>query len=426
MVHRYSAEQSHSTVTVSPDSAVNIPGASRLHDYTIVFKGGKDLPRGDLLCSDPFLEVYLGDPDDIQTLSFVTGVQWSTLCPTWNATWTLLGVPEGSMLLIFVKDKNKMMMDTHLGTCSLVLGSKLEGVMEHTLKVQKPNERTTTVRSVGASATLIKPTTRGPARYSRHTSYAAGVLTRDKALEFFTYRVRLYHLLEAFGTDPSQYQHWNQDYDAAKRIFADNLEGANIRNALHSQHSYLYRHGHNTHYDALATAEDFGLLLHGERLKKGHQQDLRTVVFTYSIVPKGLYFSETGAAFFQDFMSKHAMHANRADEVMFAGEFRVFQDMENNNAWTLLIDNNSGTYGPRKEDLHRVKTCFELNFPDLVVKAVDREDPYLTSLVEATKLAEAAQAAEHKQGLTLFSSMNSKGEHDVLQAHNHPGHACEV
>lgn len=248
------------------------------------------------------------------------------------------------------------------------------------------------MRSVGATAALAKPSTKGPARYSRHTSYAAGVLTLDRTLEFFTYRVRLYHLLEVFGTECAQYQHWNRDYDAAKRIFADSLEGTNIRNALHSQHSYLYRHGQTTSYGALASAEDLGLLLHGDRLKKDNLQDLRTVVFTYSIVPKGLYFSETGAAFFQDLMSKHAMHANRAEEVMYSGDFRVFQDVENNNNWTLLIDNNSGTYAPQKQDLHKVKRCFELNFPDLVVKAVDREDPYLKSLEEAAKQIEAQQA----------------------------------
>ncbi|KAG0049695.1 hypothetical protein BGZ83_005499 [Gryganskiella cystojenkinii] len=443
-----STEQGQSNTTATPtattfttlpsqDSGVGINGSSlSTWDYTIVFKGGKDLPRGDLLSSDPFLEAYLGDPNDNCTLAFVTGVQWATLNPTWNATWTLLGVPEGMTLDIFVKDKNKMMVDTLLGTCSLVLaGSQFEGLCEHTLTVSKANERTqgeiyiqtTAARSFGATAALTRPSTRGPARYSRHTSSAAGILIGDKAFEFYTYRVRLYHLLEAFGTERTQYQPWNREYEAAQRIFAETLEGANIRNALHSQHSYLYRHGRNTIYDELTTAESFGRMLHSERLKKGNRQDLRTVVFTYSIIPKGLYFSETGAAFFQDFMSKHAMHANRAEEVMYSGEFRVFQDIENNNAWTLVIDNNSGTYAPKKEDLHKVKRCFELNFPDLVVKALDREDPYLKSLAEETKLIEASQAAGNKKGgFTLFGAVNSKSGQDAFHAHNHAGHDCDV
>src|SRR5688572_28306988 len=88
------------------------------------------------------------------------------------------------------------------------------------------------------------PNTTGPVRFSRHTSYAAGILTHEHKLEFFTHRVRLYHVFEIFGTDHTKYQHWNTKYDSAQRIFGDTLEGQNIRNVLHSQHSYLYRHGH--------------------------------------------------------------------------------------------------------------------------------------------------------------------------------------
>lgn len=40
--------------------------------------------------------------------------------------------------------------------------------------------------------------------------------------------------------------------------------------------------------------------------------------FTYSLLPDSLRCSETGAAFFSDFMSKHAMHAGGAEEVVFA------------------------------------------------------------------------------------------------------------
>ncbi|KAF9997670.1 hypothetical protein BGZ65_006743, partial [Modicella reniformis] len=268
--------------------------------------------------------------------------------------------------------------------------------------------------SVGNSAALTKASTRGPARYSRHTSYAAGVLTREKRYEFYTYRVRLYHLYDVFGTDRNHYQHWNTEYDAAKRIFADSLEGLNIRNALHSQHSYLYRHGRTTSYGALTAAEDWGELLHGDRLSKVPCPDLKTVVFTYSIVPKGIYFSETGAAFFQDFMSKHAMHANHAPEVMYSGEFRLFRD-ENNNRWTLLIDNNSGTYAPKAEEIHKVQRVFELNFPDLVVIALDREDPHLKGICEATKQAEAEQA-QHGEKMLLYRQ-------ESMQAHSPTEHA---
>ncbi|KAF9188340.1 hypothetical protein BGZ51_000660 [Haplosporangium sp. Z 767] len=422
LVHRRhkSAAVAHddSTNNASMNSGQN---TSMNWDITIVFKGAEDLARGDLLSSDPFIEAYLGPPEDKESLSFVTGVQWSTLDPTWNATWRLLNVADEMMLQILVKDKNKMMADTDLGRASLQLGAKLEGVHEHALDIWRSDDhkqgrvilQTTTTRSSGYSATLTKPSTSGPVQYSRHTSYAAGILTSEKKYEFYTYRMRLYHLYDVFGTDARHYQHWNVDYDAAKRIFADTLEGLNIRSALHSQHSYLYRHGRNTVYGALDSAQDLSQLLHGERLKEDPKHDLKTVLFSYSIVPRGLYFSETGTAFFQDFMSKHAMHADRAEEVMYSGDFRLFMD-EQSARWTLLIDNNSGTYAPKKEDLCKVKQLFELNFSDLMVKALDREDPYLEEIREATKKAEAAQAAEQSQRWTLFGVefMNSKNDEE--------------
>ena len=42
--------------------------------------------------------------------------------------------------------------------------------------------------------------------------------------------------------------------------------------------------------------------------------------FTYCLLGDSLRCSETGAAFFNDMMSKHAMHANGEEEVLYAGE----------------------------------------------------------------------------------------------------------
>ncbi|KAK3848606.1 MAG: hypothetical protein J3R72DRAFT_393588 [Linnemannia gamsii] len=424
-IHRKVSALVHSTSSSpSTDQPVQTRSLSNTNwDISINFRGAKDLPRGDLLSSDPFLEAYLGPPEDKSSLSFVTGVEWATLNPNWNATWSLLNVTDGMELQIQIKDKNKMMMDTDLGRASLRLGANLEGTQEHYIDIWKSDTRrqgqliieTTALRSHGASAALNKPSTKGPARYSRHTSYAAGVLTKDKKMEFYTYRIRLYHLADIFGSDSRFFQGWNRAYEASQRIFADSLDGLNIRNVLHSQHALLYRHGRSTTYGAVATAAEIGELLHGDRLRKEPDTDLRTVVFTYSIIPKGMYFSETGTAFFQDFMSKHAMHANRATE-----------DEHHNNDWTLLIDNNSGTYAPNKDELHKVQQLFQLNFPDLVVRAVDREDPYLKDLVEATKRAEAAQASRQSQPMSLFGASVGSSEQEVLASHSAANHRCDL
>ncbi|KAG0316938.1 hypothetical protein BGZ97_006142 [Linnemannia gamsii] len=415
LVHRHK-----DTVSEAVEAAqeATIPVASKNWDFSLTFVGGKDVPRGDILSSDPYLEAYLGNPEDPLTLSFITGVHWNTLNPVWDAKWELLNVTDETELELYIKDKDKMKEDTLLGKAVLVLGAKLEGSQEHILDIVRPDGRvhgqvivhTTGTRSYGKSTALSKATTAGPVRYSRHTSYAAGVLTENRNLEFYAYRLRLYHLYDIFGTDASEYNGWNKEYSAAQKIFADNLEGSQIRQALHNQHGYLYRHGRNTVYNAVANGTELGELLHGDRLKKNPEQDLKMVVFTYSIVPKGMYFSETGAAFFQDFMSKHAMHANRATEVMFSGEFRIFQDEHNHDDWTLMIDNNSGTYSPRKEDLPKVKKLFETNFPGLTVIVLDHEDPTLKEIRAETKRIEAETAARQKQRFSLFSSMSSKSE----------------
>ncbi|KAG0277637.1 hypothetical protein BGZ95_005592 [Linnemannia exigua] len=423
LVHR-----NKNTVSDAVETAqeVTIPTASKNWDFSITFKGGKNVPRGDILSSDPYLEAYLGPAEDPLRLAFVTGVHWNTLNPVWDAKWELLNVTDETELEMYIKDKDKMKEDTPLGKATLLLGAKLEGTQEHFLDIVRPDGRvhgqvivyTTGTRSYGKSTSLSKATTAGPVRFSRHTSYAAGVLTAEnRKFEFYAYRLRLYHLLDIFGQDPAQYNGWNKNYSAAQKIFAEGYEGSQIRQALHNQHAYLYRHGRSTVYNAVSNGTEIGELLHGDRLKKDPEQDLKMVVFTYSIIPKGMYFSETGAAFFQDFMSKHAMHANRATEVLFSGEFRLFRDEHHHGDWTLMIDNNSGTYSPRKEDLPKVKKLFETNFPGLTVIVLDHEDPVLKEIRAETKRIEAEAAARLKQRFSLFGSMGSKSEEDVASPH---------
>lgn len=45
---------------------------------------------------------------------------------------------------------------------------------------------------------------------------------------------------------------------------------------------------------------------------------------TRSLLPDSLRCSETGARFMADMMSKHAMHAGGAEEVLYAGELLAF------------------------------------------------------------------------------------------------------
>ncbi|KAI8474527.1 MAG: hypothetical protein J3K34DRAFT_456711 [Monoraphidium minutum] len=175
------------------------------------------------------------------------------------------------------------------------------------------------------------------------------------------------------------------------------------------------------------------LLNYGERDGARHY-------FTYSLLPDSLRFSSTGAAFLEDVMSKHAMHATGAAEVVCAGEFTVLpraqweralqQEWQETvqggpgappapqqqrqgaaaphgrrhawrhvqelagwegapraagvDAYVFVVDNNSGTYAPPGDRLPAMKALLEDNFPGLRVEAVDAvKRPRLLQLLHA-------------------------------------------
>ncbi len=62
-------------------------------------------------------------------------------------------------------------------------------------------------------------------------------------------------------------------------------------------------------------------LLRGGRGNSGHR--IKPAVYTYIVASDDdtFRFSETGAAFFVDFASKHALHSNCAETVRYSGEF---------------------------------------------------------------------------------------------------------
>lgn len=66
----------------------------------------------------------------------------------------------------------------------------------------------------------------------------------------------------------------------------------------------------------------------------------------------------------RDFTSKHAMHANCEENVRYAGEFHVDKKGDK---YILVVDNNSGTYSPARDDLPTIAALFEKNFPGLEV-----------------------------------------------------------
>ena len=99
-----------------------------------------------------------------------------------------------------------------------------------------------------------------------------------------------------------------------------------------------------------------------------------------------------------DFMSKHALHANCAEAVRYAGEFHPRPTCEGGWAafdehargdgevgWEVVLDNNSGTYAPDAAFLPCLKELVEYNFPGMRVVVMDQADPELAKSTEACR-----------------------------------------
>lgn len=182
---------------------------------------------------------------------------------------------------------------------------------------------------------------------------------------------------------------WNKAYVKAQDIF-QGRSSIVARSMVQMQHAYLY--GGASGFKPLQTVrkewgELTGNLLDSEDFLKVMEYGVRRGkprMFTYVLMENRLFMAETGAKFFRDMMSKHAMHSSASTEVVYAGElhFRHVEDGSNERDFRLVIDNNSGTYAPGKEDLPKVKEVFERNFPGLHVIALDFKDPLLKQYTE--------------------------------------------
>ncbi len=263
----------------------------------------------------------------------------------------------------------------------------------------------------------------GPIRFSRHFSPTVGRLTNlnDNRL-YSTWKIYIKGVKMFFG---DTVQHWNRSYKAAQSIFQGPASIA-VRSTIQAGHRMLYARSTTNGFGVIDGREDvFRLLLHGSTGKPDGQtggpanpiaahltssrdanapstpspyaQRVKPAVYTYIIAVEddSFRFSETGAAFFVDFASKHALHANCAQAVRYSGEFHPrpaggwasFSDDTPDNAvqWELVIDNNSGTYSPDPLMLPDLKECLEYNFPGFTIHAWDRNDPRLSESREACR-----------------------------------------
>lgn len=169
---------------------------------------------------------------------------------------------------------------------------------------------------------------------------------------------------------------WNRNYQAAQQIFGDGASCSLARMSIRAMHANVYRKGSSfrTKRGYLKSGDDLlTLLKFGERRRLSQ-------FFTYIIgLDNKLRCCETGVEFTLDFTSKHAMHANCQEEVYYAGEFHVRKNGIGTEkvTYTLVLDNNSGTYAPPVQYAPILLELFRANFPGLDVIFVSYEDKEL-------------------------------------------------
>lgn len=239
----------------------------------------------------------------------------------------------------------------------------------------------------------------GPIRYSRHFSPTVGHLTAiNDARLYSTWKMYIKGIPKVFG---DRVQPWNRKYKAAQSIF-QGPTSIIVRSGIQAGHRMLYARTTHNGFGIVDGPRDMHTLLQGvvrsgtgDILDRPHR--VKPAVYTYiiSLDDDSFRFSETGAAFFVDFASKHALHSNCAEAVRYSGEFHPrpqggwenFSDEipDEDVEWELVIDNNSGTYSPDKAVLPLLKEVLDENFPGFKVFALDHEDPALKKSTDACR-----------------------------------------
>jgi hypothetical protein len=101
------------------------------------------------------------------------------------------------------------------------------------------------------------------------------------------------------------------------------------------------------------------------------------------------------------------MHANGAEEVVYAGEMSIRRKHEHGAmTYTIVLDNNSGTYAPSRNELPLVREVFVRNFASRNVsfEALDREDPKLKEYASTLRAEESVDGLPAVNGCPPMAS----------------------
>ncbi|KAG1731236.1 uncharacterized protein EDB91DRAFT_1155182 [Suillus paluster] len=369
-------------------------------DLVIRFIGASDLPRVHVIgTTNPCFRAQLDDK-----VSYKSSVKSSTLSPVWDETWIINKVPSTATLSVVVREtETGALVDNDIGSFQTTIspGVKEAEIVGKRLGQNKGSFWLNIQSSPSAHDSRSLPYSfDGPIHYSRHNSPTMGVLTnlRDTQL-YSTWKIYIKGIPQLFG---DTMQRWNHDYKAAQAIFQGPTSIA-VRSALVAGHRMLYARTVLNSFGVITSADDVFKLLHdGPRQLSGDGSHgltnrIKPAVYTYVISKEDetFRFSETGAAFFVDFASKHALHSNCAESVVYSGEFHPrpeggwenFSDCIDDSSvrWELVIDNNSGTYSPNPDLLVKVAQLLELNFAGINIVVLAQDDPELKKSRDACR-----------------------------------------
>ncbi|KAH9173100.1 hypothetical protein EDB89DRAFT_2242494 [Lactarius sanguifluus] len=361
-------------------------------DLTIHFIGAQGLPKTDVAgSSDPYFVARFD-----REIEYTSSVQVNTLQPVWNELWRLKNVPTDATLAVQVMDKDEGKTDDFVGKFETTVapGAK-EAVIQGPMHRRRSGTFWLNIESREPATPLSEApayTFDGPLRYTQHYSPTVGQLTRvNDARLYSTWEVRLRGVRTFFG---DVFQHWNTEYAAAQSIFGAGPGALALRGTIRTGHRTLYAQTMRDRTGPLDTPR--GRARAAARHKQPRAGTLShrpapAARETCGVHDETLRFSETGATFFVDFASKHALHANCAKRVRYSGGWAGYgdgnsdADADERTHWELVIDNNSGTYAPSRDLLPAVRALLEYNFPGFAICALDREDPGLKESREACR-----------------------------------------
>ncbi|KAF6264384.1 hypothetical protein COO60DRAFT_1698406 [Scenedesmus sp. NREL 46B-D3] len=360
------------------------------YDVLVYILQAKGLPGMDWWngLADPYVIITALPPGE-QGIQYTTKTVYKDLNPTFDEFFEIGNLPAGTSVLVEVWDKDLVTEDDMMGRASwaftpreLLPCSSAGGLAGDASwgRLMVPLQlRTRATRRAWAPWSWRCATGRrcvpatghdGPRQVQADAEPHGGLFTghfwgREDTMCFSTYKLYLMHIGSTFK-DVSM--PWNRKYDKAVQIFKSPVALGLVR----TQHRTLYATNvGRSRCGVLGAAKDFYELFKGG-MRAGQRR-----YFTYCLLHDSLRCSETGAAFFNDMLSKHAMHAGGEEEVLYAGEFCIVPDAAAAAGYRLIIDNNSGTYAPTADKLPLMRQLFTANFPDMVVDVLASDDPRL-------------------------------------------------